>query len=309
MCLVRYRPALGRTASMSIGHFRSLLDELPELRVVTLQGLGEPLMAPDIFAMIEYCKGRGIACGFNSNGTLLTRRTSRRLIDLGLDWLHISVDGATKETYEFVRSQSNWDTVVRNVNALVDETRRCRAEKPQLSVVMVLMRNNLSELPAVVQRAAEWGIPRVRAQNLSHDFSDAPPGAYQSIAEFVEDQSVVAMPAAEVTPVLDEARRVAARGGISLRLPSMQEAAAQVEVDGTRVGCAWPWRSTYVTYDGKVQPCCMVMGSDRATLGTLEGSSFAEVWSNDEYRAFRKGLMDGNPHPVCRGCSEYRGTF
>jgi radical SAM protein with 4Fe4S-binding SPASM domain len=266
-------------------------------------------MAPDIFSMVEYCKGRGIACGFNTNGTLLTRRTSVRLIELGLDWLHVSIDGASKATYEFVRAQSNWDTVVRNVNALVDEIRKRDAKKPQLSLVMVLMRNNLRELPAIVERAAEWGVPRVRAQNLSHDFSDAPPAAYRSIAEFVEDQTVVSMPAEEVLPVLEEAQRAASQAGISLRLPSMEVTAAEASIEGTRVGCTWPWRSAYVTYDSKMQPCCMVMGSDRATLGSLKDASFAEAWSNEDYRAFRKGLMNGNPHAVCRGCSEYRGVF
>ena len=53
----------------------------------------------------------------------------------------------------------------------------------------------------------------------------------------------------------------------------------------------------------------MVMGSDRAKLGSLKEASFAEVWHDEEYERFREGLVNGEPHAVCRGCSEYRGTF
>ncbi|TMB70184.1 MAG: radical SAM protein [Chloroflexi bacterium] len=309
MCLVRYRPALGRAASMSFDKFRSLLDNLPDVRVVTLQGLGEPLMAPDLFQMIDYCKGRGISCGFNSNATLLTRQISERLVSSGLDWLHFSLDGASRETYEFVRDHANWDVVERNITRFVSLMRERKAGRPQLSLVMVLMRFNFRDLPAVVQRAADWGIPRVRAQNLSHDFSDAPQNAYEAIAGFVEDQALVGMASPDVEEVLAEARRVAARMGVSLRLPNMQEQAGEARVDGTRVACDWPWRSSYVTHDGVVQPCCMVMGSDRAKLGSLNDSSFAEIWHEETYRRFREGLINGDPHPVCIGCSEYRGTF
>lgn len=309
MCLVRYRPALGPAASMSFETFRRLMDELPDVRSVTLQGLGEPLMAPDIFQMIEYCRVRRVNCGFNSNATLLTARTSLRLIEAGLDWLHISIDGASKETYEFVRDQSRWEIVERNVSGLVSLMRQLDVERPALSIVMVLMRNNFRDLPAVVRRAAEWGIPRVRAQNLSHDFSDAPPETYRSIAEFVQDQSVVHQPPEEIGPVLQEALAEAQRFGISLRLPRMEERPPQGQVNGMNVGCDWPWRSAYVNWDSGVQPCCMVMGSDRVRLGSLQDASFADIWESEDYARFREGLMNGNPHPVCRGCSAYRGTF
>lgn len=58
--------------------FRALLDELPEVEQVTLQGLGEPLLAPDLDEMIETATTRGIEVGFNTNGMLLTPTAMRR---------------------------------------------------------------------------------------------------------------------------------------------------------------------------------------------------------------------------------------
>ena len=46
---------------------------------------------------------RGIRVGFNTNATLLTRARAERLVVAGLDWLCISLDGATAATYESIR--------------------------------------------------------------------------------------------------------------------------------------------------------------------------------------------------------------
>ncbi|HEY8490682.1 MAG TPA: radical SAM protein [Dehalococcoidia bacterium] len=309
MCLVRYRPALGRSASMPFQTFRRLLEELPEVRDVTLQGLGEPLLAPDLFRMVAYCRERGITVGFNTNATLLTPANGARLIEAGLDWLHVSVDGASPETYQFVRDGARWETVERNVTGFVRLLRERRAVRPEVSLVMVLMRRNLRELPAVVERAARWGIPRVFVQGLSHDFSDAPDEAYAAIARYAAEQTVAGLPREEVETVLEQARDVAAWEGVHLRLPALAPRPARAEVDGTPVGCDWPWRAAYVGYDGTVQPCCMVMGSDRAAMGNVHAVSFREVWEGEAFRRFREGLVTGRPHPVCRGCAAYRGTF
>jgi MoaA/NifB/PqqE/SkfB family radical SAM enzyme len=54
MCLVRYRPPVNKIAgAMSLDTFRRLVDDLPGLRRLTLQGLGEPLLAPDLLEMVR----------------------------------------------------------------------------------------------------------------------------------------------------------------------------------------------------------------------------------------------------------------
>jgi radical SAM protein with 4Fe4S-binding SPASM domain len=73
--------------------------------------------------------------------------------------------------------------------------------------------------------------------------------------------------------------------------------------------CTWPWDAAYVTSAGIVQPCCMVMGDDRVSLGDLTSTSFTHIWYGEPYREFRRRLDSSNPPDVCRGCSLYRHTF
>jgi radical SAM protein with 4Fe4S-binding SPASM domain len=312
MCLVRYRPKLGRREGAMCFHtFRSIVDELPDLEKVTLQGLGEPLLAPDLFRMIEYAAARGIRMGFNTNGTFLTPERSERLVRLGLDWLHVSLDGATAETYEDIRHGSSFARVRENVIALVDVMRRLDAERPRLQLVFVAMRRNVRELPALVRLAAEWGVGAVWVQNLSHSFSDTDPsGSYAEIREYAEEEALWGDDdRVEARRLFDEARVLGEALGVKVRLPRLDEPPPRPRASG-QPACHWPFTSAYVTHDGKVQPCCMVMGSDRSVLGDVGTHRFEAIWHGREYVSFRSGLIgDAEPPEVCRGCSLYRRVF
>ena len=309
MCLVRYRPKLGKTEGAMCFHtFKGLVDELPALEKVTLQGLGEPLLAPDLFRMVEYAAGRGIRIGFNTNGTFLTRDKSERLIFAGLDWLNVSVDGATATTYESIRDGSDFARVRRNVIDLVGAKRAQLAERPTVSLVFVAMRRNVRELPDLVRLAAEWGVGRLYVQNLSHSFSDTDPsGSYRAIREFAEEEALWADRNDEAERLFAEATAVAGESGVDLRLPRLEEP-PPTRTPGSP-GCHWPFAAAYVTHDANVQPCCMVMGADRVVLGDAERDGFAAVWRGDAYKSFRAALLTDEPPDVCRGCSLYRRVF
>jgi radical SAM protein with 4Fe4S-binding SPASM domain len=310
MCLVRYRPKLGRREGAMCFHtFRAIVDELPELEKVTLQGLGEPLLAPDLFRMIDYASSRGIRMGFNTNGTLLSEARAERLVAAGLEWLHVSLDGATPETYEAIRQGSDFGRVERNVCALTSTLRRLRAERPRVSLVFVAMRRNLEELPAVVRLADEWGVGRLYVQNLSHAFDDTDPFSdYAGIRRYTEAEALWVDAAPRMREVFDAARAEAERLEVELRLPRLEEPPPREREVGTP-GCHWPFESAYVTHEGRVQPCCMVMGADRALLGDTRDEPFSAVWNGSGYTAFRSALETDEPPDVCRGCSLYRGVF
>jgi MoaA/NifB/PqqE/SkfB family radical SAM enzyme len=309
MCLVRYRPKLGRRSGALCFHtFRRIVDDLPELEQVTLQGLGEPLLAPDLDRMIAYAAKRDIRIGFNTNGTFLTRDRSEALVRAGLAWLHVSVDGASAQTYESIRDGSDFAVVARNVRDLVDVRRELATKLPVLSLVFVAMRRNVDELPELVILAHDWGVDRLFVQNLSHTFSDTDPaGTYSQIRRFAESEALFAEPE-RAAQAFTRARAVADELGVELRLPRLAEPERRPRAAG-EPGCHWPFESAYVTHRGLVQPCCMVMGADRAVLGDASERGFAAVWRDAPYADFRARLADGDPPDVCRGCSLYRGLF
>ena len=310
MCLVRYRPKLGkREGAMCFHVFRSIVDDLPGLEKLTMQGLGEPLLAPDFDEMVDYACDRIPRVGFNTNGTFLTRERAERFVRAGVDWLHISLDGATTETYEAIRDGSDFERVRENIRDLVETRAALGADRPTIQLVFVAMRRNLHELGDLVRLAAELGVESVWVQNLSHSFADTDPsGAYSEIRRFAAGEALWAEPNPEAERRFAEAQALAEELGIELRLPRLEEPPPVERAEGSP-GCHWPFEAAYVTHDAQVQPCCMVMGADRAVLGNAERDGFAAVWRDEDYKAFRAALLTDEPPDVCRGCSLYRRVF
>src|SRR3954454_1731965 len=104
MCLVRYAPGVGRReGALAYEDFLALVDSLPDLRRLTLQGLGEPLLSPHLLDMIRHAARRGVHVGFNTNGVLLSPGVAGELVAAGAGHVHVSLDGASAATYEDVR--------------------------------------------------------------------------------------------------------------------------------------------------------------------------------------------------------------
>ena len=308
MCLVHYRPPIDRLkGSMTFDLFRRLVDGNPNLRRLTLQGLGEPLLAPDLIRMIRYAKDRGIDAGFNTNATLLSRQRAVELVAAGVAWVHVSIDGATAETYERIRRQGNYERVWRNLRSFAEVVaQQPDDERPEVHVVFVAQRDNIAELPRLVELVADAGVGVLAVQNLSHDFSDANDEAYVHIRSYAQTQGLWSGDSAVAAGIFDDARAIARRTGVDLRLPALHSSPARGHAES---GCDWPQTAAYVTHDGTVQPCCMVMGSDRARLGNVREQAFDEVWRDEPYRRFRAALRTPSPPSVCRGCSLYRRVF
>src|SRR5581483_5159067 len=117
MCPVRYRDA-GR-ALMDWEMYRGIVDRLPAVRELHLQGLGEPLMHPRFFDMVTYAADKGIAVSVNTNLTILTSAMAQRMADCGLAAIYVSIDSADPAVYEHIRVGARFDRVDRNVQRLV----------------------------------------------------------------------------------------------------------------------------------------------------------------------------------------------
>ena len=151
MCPIQFRrdgPPYGPVAFMPLEHFVRVLEQFPGLRELHLQGMGEPMMHPRLFDMIEYAATKGICVSTNTNLTLLSRRRAERCVTSGLARLHVSLDGATAETYEKIRIRARFQRVIGNLELLLETRRRLKSDRPHLHLVMVIMRQNLQELPS-----------------------------------------------------------------------------------------------------------------------------------------------------------------
>jgi len=311
MCPVAYRGdgGVGRPAAlMPFETFCRILDEFPALNELQLQGMGEPFLHPRFLDMVRYAAARGIAVSTNTNLTALSERRALECVASGLRTLHVSIDAADPAVYACIRTGSQLGHVLRNLARLMDAKRRLAAPDPEVVMVVVSMRRNLEQLPALVRLAHTHGVPTVAVQHLAHDFSDETlPARYKPMRAFVEAETLLGEDPAKVERWFDAARTAASQLGVELRLPNLRPAARHS--DKRRPRCEWPWRGAYVSYAGLAMPCCMIGTPDRCNFGNMAEHGVQAVWSSDPYERFRARLASDDPPSICRGCALYNGTF
>jgi MoaA/NifB/PqqE/SkfB family radical SAM enzyme len=312
MCPINYRddePLVGHRKMMDFDLFCKIIDQFDQLKTLHLQGLGEPLLHPRFFDMVTYAVNRGVRVTINTNLTLLNAERAEQAVRTGLDTLHFSIDGTTAETYEAIRLNAHFDKVMKNLGTLTETKHRLNSERPHLHMVMVIMRQNLAELPDLVRLAKEYGAEEVFAQQLSHDFGDpAFHKKFQPLNAYVKEQSLLYEDPQRIEYYFSEARARAKENGITLRLPNPRPKPYGPEVSG-RDRCNWPWTSAYISFQGYAMPCCMAASPEVVNLGLVDSSNFKEVWNSETYRQFRNELESGTPPEICRFCSIYHGMF
>jgi len=77
---------------------------------------GEPLVHPKGYDMIEYAaRNSGVFVTLTTNGTIMNKKRTRRLLDSGVHMIDISIDAMTPETYAKVRVQGDLNITRANV--------------------------------------------------------------------------------------------------------------------------------------------------------------------------------------------------
>jgi len=293
---------------LSLDEFRLLVAQLPDLRRAVLQGIGEPLLNRDLAPMIRHLKERGVYVVFNTNAALLTRRRQVELIESGLDELRVSIDGSTPETYLKVRGIPAFERVVANVAEMVRTQRALGASTPRLSLWLTGIRENLPELPGVIDLAARIGVPEVYMQRMVYGFGDD--GLERTLLARADESIYNQRERNHVEGLIDEAERRAQAQGVRFRGADARSPRESIVdrpvVDEPWRACSRPLRLAYVTAQGTALPCCIAPFTDAPytsiTLGNYLRDGVQAVWNGEAYRAFRERLYSSDPPPSCRNC-------
>jgi MoaA/NifB/PqqE/SkfB family radical SAM enzyme len=293
MC-IRRGPDAWHHRDMRLEEFDAVARGFPGVETVILQGWGEPLLHPRLIDVVRRAKvpvpGRGDAprVGFVTSGQGLDRRCAEALVEAGLDFLGLSVAGASPATHAAIRVRSTLDEVVAAAEHVAAARRG--APRPRVHLAFLMMRDNVDELPGLPALARRMGAEEIVLTNLVH-----------AVDAWQEGQRVFA--AAEAprhARALADAVRSARALGVALRGGALGPTAVAVcEED--------PLRNLYVTVDGEVSPCVYlcppvagpirrrVLGCDHLVSPLSFGNAFhapvAELREAPAYRAFRARFL------------------
>lgn len=312
----------------------------PRAHDVVLSSSAEPLMAPDLPLALELCRKYGVPnFHFSTNALSMTDAIMDKIIDVQMPLLTISCDGATKETFEKIRTPAKWEPFLRRFD-LINARKQARGSKlPALSVTCVLMRNNIREVPQMVRffrdRGVDYmnfvhmavigglGIENESLMNEARLCNDTMAEA-KRVADEVGMQVMMPIPIAESFAdqgeVTDQSRSDEG-GGFALIAPTADPEAL---MDSPAVAdylnhknrefllkakqkrhhnrpCYFPWYYIHVNPDGTVFPCgCWF---EFSTFGDFKTQTFKEIWTGPKFMELRRQLYHMQLRDVCANCS------
>jgi radical SAM protein with 4Fe4S-binding SPASM domain len=182
--------------------FRRIIDQAaPELEFAYLHHLGESLFHGQLGELIRYAKGRGVGLGLSTNATYLTRRKGEALLRSGLDFLVISLDGASPDAYLRMRPGGDFSSTLANVQGFL-AMRGARAQ-PQVAVQMIVTEHNRGEVRAFAQTWEGRALVMIKEARDWAGQVQVPAAGLRPRAQAREQRPVCRMPWTEMTVLWD----------------------------------------------------------------------------------------------------------
>ncbi len=257
---------------MTAAEIRGVLEQLAQAGTLflCLSG-GEVLLREDFFEILAHARALRFNLRLKTNGTLLGPAEARRIRELGVGQVHVSVYSHRPAVHDGITRLPG------SLEGSLAAIRRLTSEGVTTGVAFILMRGNVSDCDAVRALAADCG------------------------AGFSLDPTI--------TPRLDGDASPTALGAPATALPDLLGRLGEeyaVRPSGPELGhsvpCAAGHTACYISPYGDVFPCVQFP----LLCGNVLRQTFADIWRHSEAlaRIRRISLSD---LPVCRGCPYLAG--
>jgi len=140
--------------------FLSTIESAEDIGVKSIYfaGEGESTLHPNLPEFLEKAFSCGIKTSVSSNGGLLDKNLSRRIMPF-LSWIRFSVDAGTPKTYSEIHrvKESEFDTVLSNISDFV-EVKKEMGSKIDVGVQTLLMPENVTEIEYLAKISKDIGV-------------------------------------------------------------------------------------------------------------------------------------------------------
>jgi len=221
---------------------------------------GEPFLRPDFFVILEQMTGIGFEIYVLSNGTIITAERARRLKELQVNGVQVSLEGP-REIHDAIRGPGSFAASLQGIRTLM-------ATGLQVSLNATLSRVNAGYFRDLVVVARSLGVPRLGFSRL------VPSGQGRTMLDQM-------LSTAQVKELYEEVLSLKVDG---LTITTGDPMAAQmrvpapVEIDPEPFpcgGCSAGVAGLTILADGAVVPCRRL----HLPLGKVGRDSLREIWA------------------------------
>ncbi len=321
--------------NMTMDIIHKLDDILPYVGRVILHGFGEPFVNPQIKEIIEYYLSFGIKLVTNTNLSVLPDNILDLLNDAFYQ-IHVSCDGCTKEIFEGIRRNINFEKFIHNVKKL-------KSNCPNVRLIMniVMMRQNLLQLPDMVSFAKELGFEEVvfmpigvdaYLDNYEDGLVNFPQLTLKTTEQIIKksEELKIRVTIPELNYKFDEEKYreevikikkmklFKSDSDIAILIKNAEEQMKTGMVEQERQWnvstftcagiCDWVIEKAVIDLHGNVFFCCVNMDymseniKISQKIGNICKTEFKVLWNAENYIRIRKAFYDGRVPEICVGC-------
>ena len=267
-----------KTDRMSLAQYGRIIDQLRGRAVaVSLYYYGDPLIHPDLDAMIRMARAAGLAVHITTHFSYkLSLARIRSLVESGLSHITVAVDGATQESYSATRVRGRLDFVLANLAMVAQVKRETGRAHPFVEVQHLRFPHHApDERERVQQIARDLGADKFTTYSGLHKNPD---GSFYNVVD--DDPGDAPLPPAR--PLRPVPR------------------------------CLWPYSSTVIRFDGTVIPCCLwrvgrqyAEGEDPRGVGNIFETPLSAIWNSRPYRQLRRQVSNPRRFSKKEGCGSF----
>ena len=294
----------------------SAVDQIADAGVTALAfSGGEPLTRKDFFQVARYASDRGLYVSVASNGTLLTKENVAKLKEAKVNYIDVSIDGASAKTHDDFRGvPGTFDKAVAGLKNCV-EADLC------VCIATTVGKNNMAELPAIIDLAEEIHAERFTYFNFiptgrgkAHFDQDLSPQEREKVMQYLLNRmsagckTTILATAPQLARVALQCQGASGTGEVTLSMAHMQTVKVTkkaVPLGDFIGGCGAGRLYCSLSPQGDVHPCVFLPVS----VGNLNTEKFQDIWLKAPlFNAFRnranlKGSCGKCDYKfICGGC-------
>ncbi|MDR1729155.1 MAG: radical SAM protein [Prevotellaceae bacterium] len=254
--------------------FNLIIDQVySELCYLLLYFQGEPFLHPRFIDFVRHAKSKGIFVASSTNGHFLSETNVKGLVLSKLDFLTISLDGVTPESYQRYRKGGDFNQVISGIKTLAKIKKELKTNYPLVELQFIVFKHNERETKRFQELGKQLGADRISIKSAQINNTG---------------QSSEILP--PDNPVYSRYKK-GASGNFYL-------------IKKKRKYCPRQWCGAVITWDGNMAPCCYDKEAKYA-YGNLKENRLDELWKNPKAMQFREIFFQQRNVPeICKECSE-----
>ncbi len=252
--------------------YQDIIDQISNTAFyVQLFFQGEPFINKGIIDMISYAQRKNMYVAISTNGHTINEKNVDTILDNAPDKLIFSIDGLDEETYQSYRVGGTFKQADSGLRLLLKRKRERKLKKPFVELQFIVMKQNEHQIEEVFNYGNKAGVDKIVLKTMQVS-------SYENALRFL--------------PENEKYRRYIVKDKTLSMKGQMKN------------HCFALWRTSVITWDGRVVPCCFDKDAEHQ-IGTLNGKSFNDIWTSGNYKDFRNKILTGRKNiGMCTNCTE-----